>query len=207
MSADALPALPHVLGRDEHAFIDALFDLWEYCRVRSHYLSERYKVEEEELIFGDGRIFGLGYRLQLFVLAQAYFDAHVRRARIDKADNFYKELLNTMSSRARGLFSVPEFYGHCRAIYQVAREHGATERALRIKVNKVARVTHYFSAFKLWKDCTSPDPTVQWLFPTISVEPTVHWLKHHHFNRDGSDGHTDNDSTDNQSTVAQAGDD
>jgi hypothetical protein len=173
MSAEALPALQHVLGRDEHAFIDALINLWEYCRVRSHYLSASYKVEEEEFIFGDARTFHLGYRLQLFVLAQAYFDAHVRRVRIDKADNFYKELLNTIRSRASRLFSVPEFYGHCRAIYQVAREHGATERALRIKVNKVARVTHYFSALKLWKDCSSPDPTFQWFFPASSNDTLV----------------------------------
>ena len=184
MTGHALAPLGLVLGRDEHNYIDTFINLWEYCRRRV--VSNRYKADEEELLFGDARMFTLGYRYQLFALAQDYYAAYLRRVRIELANDFYNELVKTIRSRMR--ISTTYFYIHCRSIYDLARQHqGASKRELRIKVNKAARVTHYFSAVKLWKDCTSPEPTLQWLLPDASLEHR-----------------TDNDSTDNESTTAQA---
>jgi hypothetical protein len=157
-----LPPLQQVLGRDEHIFIDDLMLLWDYCYRRRNELSALYEVDQEQLIFGDARIFDYDYRWQLFHLARAYYADHVRRFRLIKLDEFYIDLVNKIRSRPR--ISYPSnFFNHLRLIYSAAREHGVAEHALRIKINKAARVTRYFSAFKLWKDCTSPDPTIAWL--------------------------------------------
>ena len=60
-------------------------------------------------------------------------------------------------------FSGNEFYLRCRTAYKIARaDRGASNRVLRLKSNKVATVTHYFSQLKLWKDCTT-DPFWTWL--------------------------------------------
>jgi hypothetical protein len=162
MTAHSLPPLQQVLGRDEHVFIDDLMLLWDYCGRRRNELSALYEVDQQQLIFGDARIFDYDYRCQLLHLAQAYYADHVRRFRAIKLDEFYIDLVATIRSRPR--ISYPSnFFNHVRQIYNAAREHGVAEHALRIKVNKAARVTRYFSPLKLWKDCTSPDPTIAWL--------------------------------------------
>ena len=75
-------------------------------------------------------MFTLGYRYQLFALAQDYYSAHLRRVRTKLVDDFYKELVNTIRSRMR--FSTTYFYIHCRSIYDLARQHqGASKRELR----------------------------------------------------------------------------
>ena len=192
MAGCALPPLEQVLGRDVHEFISALINLWDYIRYRTKFISDTYKADEEELIFGDGRKFSYGYRAQLFTLAEAYYADHMRRVRIVKLNDFYNELVDTIRSRAHYLWP-NSFYINCRSIYDAAREQGVTEHDLLIKVNKAARVTRYFSALKLWKDCTSPVP------PFL-------WLEEHHFDRDCSSADTNNSrhDSDKDSTVAQA---
>ena len=112
--------------------------------------------------FSATRVFGYEYRCQLLVLARAYYADHVRRLRAVILDEFYVDLVAKIRSRPR--ISYPNnFFNDCRLIYNEAREHGIAEHALRIKINKAARVTGYLSALKLWKDCTSPDPTIAWL--------------------------------------------
>ena len=192
MAGRALPPLEQVLGRAEHEFISALINLWDYIRYRTKFLSDNYKADEEELIFGDARQFGYAYRAQLFALAEEYYADHMRRDRIVKLNDFYNDLVTSIRTRA-GNYAVNSFYIHVRTIYDAAREIGITEQELRIKVNKAARVTRYFSPLKLWKDCTSPDPALV-------------WLEHHHFDRDGSDADTNNSrhGSDKDSTIAQA---
>ena len=100
--------------------------------------------------------FGYGYRYQLYLRALDYFNDHMRRVRIVKVKEFYNDLVITIRSRAH-LKPVGIFYTRCQAIYKEARDHGVTTDDLHIKVIKAARVTGYFSANKLWKDCTSQD--------------------------------------------------
>ena len=86
----------------------------------------------------------------------------MRRFRALILDEFYIDLVAKIRSRPR--ISCPNnFFSDLRLTYNAAREHGVAEHALRKKINKAARVTRYFSARKLWIDCTSPDPTIAWL--------------------------------------------
>ena len=162
MASHAFPPLPQVLGRDEHVFIDDLMLLWDYCFRRRNTLSALYEVDQEQLIFGDGRLFDYEYRCQLLHLARAYYADHVRRFRALILDEFYVDLVAKIRSRPR-IHYPNNFFSDLRLTYNAAREHGVAEHALRKKINKAARVTRYFSALKLWKDCTSPDPTIAWL--------------------------------------------
>ena len=158
-------ALQQPITLAEHQFVEELITLWEY--VRCHLVSATYKIEEEQIIFGDARLFELGHRQQLFELAQLRFADRVRGIRIEKSKQFYQELLANVRNRAH--IASSEFYLRCRTAYKTARANsGASNRVLRIKVNKVAKVTHYFSQLKLWKDCTT-DPIWQWLRTTKLV--------------------------------------
>ena len=113
------------------------------------------------MIFGDARFFDLAHRQHLFQLAQFRYANRLRGIRIEKAKQFYQELLDNVRNRAH--ISTHDFYLHCRTAYKIARaDSGVSDRVLQLKANKVAKVTHYFSPLKLWKDCTA-DPMWTWL--------------------------------------------
>ena len=193
----AMPPLQQVLARGEHEFIDALIELWRYCDVNANRIPSQYKMDQEELVFGDARYFPLGYRYQLFTLAEGYYAARLRRDVIKKADDFYHALVLAIRTRRN---STVAFYHRCHTSYNTAWEGGVSKTVLRLKIKKAARVTRYFSALKLWKDCTSPDPDVEWLQPDPTFDAALHWMSNYHFNSDDSD----NENTDKESTVAQA---
>lgn len=63
-----------------------------------------------------------------------------------------------MNVRNRVHVRTTEFCLCCRAAYKTAHaDGGASNRLLQLKVNKLAKVMHYFSQLKLLKDCTA-DP-------------------------------------------------
>ena len=52
--------------------MNELITLWHY--VRCHLVSATYKIEEEQVIFGDARFFTSLHRQQLFQLAQLRYE-------------------------------------------------------------------------------------------------------------------------------------
>ena len=90
-------AVAHPITLSEHEFVEELITLWDY--VRCHLVSATYKIEEEQMIFGDARFFTSLHRQQLFQLAQLRYEDDLRGIRIEKAKQFYQELLANVRNR------------------------------------------------------------------------------------------------------------
>ena len=108
-----------------------LITLWHY--VRCHLVSATYKIEEEQVIFGDARFFTSLHRQQLFQLAQLRYEDELRGMRIEKAKQFYQELLDNVRNRTH--IYANEFYLRCRTAYKIARaDRGASDRVLQLEI-------------------------------------------------------------------------